>query len=349
MSLAFSAGEIVLHQKVNALVEALGGIHTLTGMQVTEKGAGANMSVDVSAGHCISGGTFEDETATVNKAISNGDATNDRYDLITYDISGNDILVVEGTASATPNPPAKNASGDVLLAIVLVQAAEETSITNADIYDLRVPRNYLEIYASGPTISLIGAEDSDPVLAFKEYQSSALWTRFSIGLKTATDNDLYFFPGVAGADINVRNSANNATTFELDCDTGSILPNGNKVADIAAAGNAYDDIYADDFQNEADYYWLDEVKDIDGKTIEVDDLEAINNIKPSDQFDERSGMRIIDDNTLPEWILSRDKKDPSKILRSDEGKPYLSSKAMLSLALGAIRKLTKRLEVLEGS
>lgn len=107
-------------------------------------------------------------------------------------------------------------------------------------------------------------------------------------------------------------------------------------------GNAtyyWNDVYADDFVNVADFFHLDS----------YDDLATIMAIKGSGKMDYRSGLEKIDDDTLPEWLLLKS-KDGKKIERTEDGKPFLSSKTMISLCMGAIRQLKLELNKLkEGS
>ncbi|HUV12296.1 MAG TPA: hypothetical protein VMY18_01570, partial [Acidobacteriota bacterium] len=130
---------------------------------------------------------------------------------------------------------------------------------------------------------------------------------------------------------------------------GDILPAAtNKTEDLGQAGNAWDDCYADDFINEADYYFLDDRPD----------LEALRKIMGSGIYDPINGLELIDDDTLPEWILKRNKKDgvfPNRvpywqgdIARSPEtGNPYLSGKAVDSWLMGAIRELDRRVDPID--
>jgi len=109
---------------------------TDTDLLVSQRAAGADMSVDVAAGSCIINGTTYTEAATVNVVITAAHASLDRYDLIVYDQSGGNPIAVAGTAAATPNPPDVTDDNDIPLAIVFVEHGD-TSITDAEIFDLR--------------------------------------------------------------------------------------------------------------------------------------------------------------------------------------------------------------------
>ncbi len=113
----------------------------LGGLLVTEKGAGADMSVDVAAGvaQMMSGGSFLTLTkvATTNVAVTAAHATLPRIDAVRIQSSGT-IDVVAGTPSEFPVSPfnAGMAEANILLADIEVAPAV-TSIVNADITDRR--------------------------------------------------------------------------------------------------------------------------------------------------------------------------------------------------------------------
>jgi hypothetical protein len=113
---------------------------------------------------------------------------------------------------------------------------------------------------------------------------------------------------------------------------GNISPMADKDVDFGGASLAVDDIYADDFQNVADFFHLDA----------KDDLATIRKIKGSGVIDVRTGIEMIDDATLPEWMLSKDKHN-GEVMYNEEGKPYISMKMMTSLLMGACRKLDEEL------
>lgn len=129
---------------------------------VTQRGSGANMSVDIaaSAGSCVVQGdhvtgqgvyVVPPHSVTINEVIATADATNPRIDQVileikddTHDASGLNevrIRVLTGTATAgatldTRTGAASLPSSAMLLADVLVAAAD-TSITNSEIRDRR--------------------------------------------------------------------------------------------------------------------------------------------------------------------------------------------------------------------
>lgn len=121
-------------------------------MSVTQRGAGANMSVDVAAGICM---VFGDENnvqglygcvndAVVNKAIAAADPTNPRRDLVCVRVRDSfysgavnawDLFVVTGTPAASPADPAVPQNAVTLARVAVATSA--SSITNANITDLR--------------------------------------------------------------------------------------------------------------------------------------------------------------------------------------------------------------------
>lgn len=122
-------------------------------LAVTEKSGTPDLSVDVARGHALITGdsslaqgvyAFTND-AVVNLAIATADGTNPRRDLVVAqvrdnaeDSGGNNdmrLAVVTGTPGAVPVDPAVPA-GCLVLARVAV-AAGATSITNANITDLR--------------------------------------------------------------------------------------------------------------------------------------------------------------------------------------------------------------------
>lgn len=110
-------------------------------------------------------------------------------------------------------------------------------------------------------------------------------------------------------------------------------------ADVGSAITAFGDGYATgSWHDSADFYFLDD----------RNDLAVLQNIKGSGIIDEITGLEIIDDNSLADWLFTRHKKDRFRdsqgsyfkgdIARNSEGKPYISHKMWSSLLSGAIRQ-----------
>lgn len=132
-----------------------GGIMHPSDFAVTQRGAGANMSVDVAAGQCIVdghdtgtllGSWYATNDATVNTVIAAADPSNGRYDLIgvqirdtEYSGASNDsrIVVVQGTPAASPAEPSLASYPNFYTLARVTVGAGVTSITNANILDRR--------------------------------------------------------------------------------------------------------------------------------------------------------------------------------------------------------------------
>jgi hypothetical protein len=126
---------------------------TFTDLKVTQRGAGANMSVDVAEGSCLVTGTestyqglyHAENQGVQNVTIAAADATNARRDMIVarikdteYGVAVTDAFSIEtvaGTPSGTPADPTIPENCIVLARVAV--AASATSITNANITDLR--------------------------------------------------------------------------------------------------------------------------------------------------------------------------------------------------------------------
>jgi len=222
----FTEGGTVFGAMIQSIAKALRGngvvLNTLAGtaFKATEKGAGADMSVDVAAGSCIINGTTYTEAATVNVVITAAHASLDRYDLIVYDQSGGNPIAVAGTAAATPNPPDVTDDNDIPLAIVFVEHAA-TSIVNSDIFDLRCGARATGLSSS----TLVGRI---PITICKQNDdanigsgtSNATTSYVVAGISKITSDE---FPGaIAGATIVAKfvatlrsNNASGTTTVEL--------------------------------------------------------------------------------------------------------------------------------------
>jgi len=134
------------------LISAMfGDARVVSGMAVTQRGLGANMSVDIAAGRVVmpgpSGSYLGYSDATENRTIGAAPAAGtSRYDLITAKMTdpvamgsgaalGWDIVVVPGAAAATPTEPAVPA-WSTLLGRVLV-ASGTVTISSSLVVDMR--------------------------------------------------------------------------------------------------------------------------------------------------------------------------------------------------------------------
>lgn len=138
--------------------------------------------------------------------------------------------------------------------------------------------------------------------------------------------------GTYSTSLSIATTAAGNHTWNIS-DTGlQILSADHKVFDIGTNSAAFDDVYADDFQNVADFYHLDT----------KDDLATLEAIKGSGKLD-KNGLELIDDDTLPEWMLTKH-KETGDVVRDPDGKPYLSMRMVTSLVMGACRQLNKKIE-----
>ena len=119
---------------LQVLAAAYQGNGVIAGLAVSQRGAGANLSVDVAAGQARVGGYFPFVAAT-NVAITTANGSNPRLDLVTVDYNGT-LTVTAGTPAAEPVPPAIPANS-VVLALVDVPTSD-TIITDNQIVDKRL-------------------------------------------------------------------------------------------------------------------------------------------------------------------------------------------------------------------
>lgn len=132
------------------------GVTTSSGLVVSERGAGANMSVDVAAGvaHILGDENTAAQpmyrarvSSTQNLAIDAADVTNPRIDRVVLEIDDTDfdssgskqgrLYVDTGTPAASPSPNAEP-NNAITLALVNV-AASDTAIQDAEVDDMRQP------------------------------------------------------------------------------------------------------------------------------------------------------------------------------------------------------------------
>jgi microcystin-dependent protein len=145
------------------------GILAPTSCKVTQRGAGANFSVDVAVGaFCIQGDDQANQgkylgriTATENATITAAPGSNSRYDLVTLRVNdpnagGNagsniTVVVVAGTVAASPTVPSLPPSS-IALATIGPISSGTASITNSIIVDNRTvagrkaPVSTMEMY-----------------------------------------------------------------------------------------------------------------------------------------------------------------------------------------------------------
>jgi hypothetical protein len=149
MEITVLRDHILRYCHLAAILRAVKGWYWLSGLQVIQRGAGANMSVDVNAGTCTLAGVLK-SIASANVAIDASDATNPRIDLLYVAATGT-LTILKGTAKVVkpatettwqkyeePYPADISTTPGLILAEILVRA-NTTSILNADIRMLGVP------------------------------------------------------------------------------------------------------------------------------------------------------------------------------------------------------------------
>lgn len=149
MSKIVSRGDPLEPIYLNNLKVAAQGWGVLSGLSVTQRGAGANMSVDVSAGSARINGTDVEKGSTSNVVISVAHATYDRYDLIVIDSSGT-ISVITGTAASVSyaNDYDLDSNNAILLAEIYIPA-NDTSIADSQISDKSITSPATSVPPSG--------------------------------------------------------------------------------------------------------------------------------------------------------------------------------------------------------
>jgi hypothetical protein len=113
---------------------------------------------------------------------------------------------------------------------------------------------------------------------------------------------------------------------------GQLYPNDHKVSMCGLSGSAWYLVYADDFTNVADFFYMDD----------RDDIALLHQIKGSGIICQKTGIELIDDDTLPNALLIKDGHGNPE--RDPDNKPYISYRTLLSLIMGACRQLDKKIE-----
>lgn len=211
-----------------------GGVSEADALKVTQRGAGANMSVDVAVGGCTVGGTagagsahrgdyFAYNDATANVVISASDPANPRIDVVgvrirdtAYAEADNTpvITVVTGVPNAVPVVPALP-DNFLTLAHVAVAAAA-ASITNANITDKRV------VWAAMPYNVMATRKRTAGVLL----NNFANWTDLNPG-----------WDGAAAQDIVLPARVGDVAQAQIGCLWGSEATYGLLDVKITASGN----------------------------------------------------------------------------------------------------------------
>lgn len=117
----------------------------------------------------------------------------------------------------------------------------------------------------------------------------------------------------------------------------AVYPDTPDAKDLGGVGHEWEDFYVHQTPTVGDFYFMD-YREVKGKKVEFSDLAAIEAIKSSNKVDKRSGLYLIDDDTIPEFLKFKNKKT-GKVQYNKEGKPYLDLKTMISLNMGGLREV----------
>ena len=166
-----------------------------SGLAVSQKGAGPDMSVDVAAGGAWINDTQVTKGSTTNVAITAAHASYVRYDLVVINSSGT-ISVIDGVAAATSyaNDYDLEANNAILLAEVEVPATD-TTIEDAQITDHRIVNEIIPSGLISMWHGLIANIPSGWVLCDGTNSTPDLREKFLRGAPAATEAG-----GTGGAD-----------------------------------------------------------------------------------------------------------------------------------------------------
>ena len=119
----------------------------------------------------------------------------------------------------------------------------------------------------------------------------------------------------------------------------------DEVVDIGRETYAFNDIWGT-AQVPADFYFLDD----------RDDLAELHKIKGSGVIDKRTGLVLIDDDSLPIWLLTKAAGDVRErgseyiqfkkgdVVYNQAGKPYIALKTAISHLWGCVKQLDNKVE-----
>ncbi len=157
----------------------------ISGLAVSQRAAGANMSVDVATGSATINGTVVTKSSVTNVVVTAAHATYDRYDFVVINSSGT-ISVIAGTAAATSYAPDYDfeTNNAILLAEIYIPATD-TAIENAQITDKRVivldvadvAQDLIDIHTADTT-AVHGIVDTSAILLRRYFPAPSVnvWT-----------------------------------------------------------------------------------------------------------------------------------------------------------------------------
>ena len=226
-----------------ASVTTVGGGHGVIGngdLAVTQNGT-PNMSVNVAAGRAIvrSGGsssllagsyaTMND--ATLNLAIAAADATNPRRDLVVMQVrdlnygeaaSDARLTVVTGTPAASPADPALTSYPNCVVLARVAVAAAATTITNANITDLRTWAYAQGGMGAGATAARPSGASLRTGQAFYDSTLGAVIVYNGTAWQLVSPISGTYTPTLVGPVVGTGGSAANTAVYNFDGKTLSI-------------------------------------------------------------------------------------------------------------------------------
>lgn len=126
----------VFDVQLQALSEADDGNGVGGQTDLTLSNGTADMDVDIASGSGIYNSSEATLGSATTKTLSTGDANDDRWDTIAFNVSTGGVVVREGTPGSAPEPP-RLQSDEVLVGAVYV-AAGTTALDNSDVVDWRL-------------------------------------------------------------------------------------------------------------------------------------------------------------------------------------------------------------------
>lgn len=117
--------------------------------------------------------------------------------------------------------------------------------------------------------------------------------------------------------------------------------------DLGTSTYGWDVVYRVSEATPSELYFADTWKDPKtGKISQLNDLELLCNIKGRGSHDNRQGFELVDDKTLPDCILFRN-KNSKEIEYNKKGQPFSDVDAIQALCIGAIRQLKQEIDILK--
>lgn len=197
---------------------------------------------------------------------------------------------------------------------------------------------------SANTIDLYIGDTTYKYAYMKLYAGSSVVV--SAYTSAAVNSYLYLTPTAASlrANTNLDLQANfGGTAYKVVLTSSNEFrpDDASDTTDLGTSSYGWDQAYANNWGSPAEFAYMDKRKDFDtGEEIYIDDLATIESIKPRGDYSDKNGFMLIDDNTIPEWLIHRGHKT-GKLEYNSKNQPIISLNTWLALALGAIRQLNR--------